>query len=404
MPGSGTGPALGARRVVVTGVGVLSGSAVGVDAFWDRLVAPPDEVAVRLEGFEPRRWLDRRQVQRADRSAQVAVAAARLAQDDAGAPALDPDRTAVVMASWMSGRGAVEESVTAYARGGLDAVPVQSTALIMTSAGAAHIALALGARGPSFTVGAACASGGQAIADGARLLRWGLADVVFVGGSDAHLGDDQPDQNWVTAGFLTMRVHSREQRARPFDVDRGGFVLAEGAAVLRLEDLDAARARGARCYAEVAGGATTTDAHDLVAPHPEGEGLERAMRLALAEAGVEPAAVRHVNAHGSATGAGDVVEAGAIRRVFGAPGPAVTSTKGTHGHTGAAAGAVEGAALALAIERGVLPPTNGCEHLDERLGLDVVHGSPRAWEPGPALGNSMGLGGANASVVLLPVP
>ena len=192
--------------------------------------------------------------------------------------------------------------------------------------------------------------------------------------------------------------------SRPFDIDRQGFILSEGAGVLRLETLDAARARGAHIYAEVLGGANTVDGYDLIQPAPRGEGVRRCMVLALREAGVDATAVRHINTHGTATRHNDQAESDAAVDLFGADGPALNSTKAVTGHPGAAAGGLEAVALALTIERRLIPPTQWCLHLDPEITADIVRGAPRPWEPGIALSNSLGLGGQNGTVVMGPAP
>lgn len=393
------------RRVVVTGIGVLTGPCVGVEDFWDALVRPdPEPTHRRLIGFEPRRWLGRREAQRTDRFAQVAVAAAQLAFDDAGAPVDDPDGIGVVVGT---GSGGVESLLAAYegfAERGKDGVNLLTGVMAMSNAGAANIAFHLGARGPTHAVASGCASGTHAVTDAGRLVRDGLADVVYCGGSEAALRGDAPDEDPMAVGLLNLRVHTTEAVARPFDVDRDGFVLAEGAAVLRLETLDAARSRGARIYAEVLGGANTVDGYDMIHPSPNGAGLARCMQLALRDAGVEPGEVGQVNCHGTGTHHNDLAESDAARTVFGLPGPALTSTKAVTGHPGAAAGGLEAAALALSIHRRLIPPTQWVRTVDPALTADIVTGAPRPWTPGVGLSNSVGLGGQNGSVVMGPSP
>ncbi|HEX5267004.1 MAG TPA: beta-ketoacyl-[acyl-carrier-protein] synthase family protein, partial [Acidimicrobiales bacterium] len=232
--------------------------------------------------------------------------------------------------------------------------------------------------------------------NGARLVASGRCDVVLAGGSEAAITGTS------LAGFGNMTALSGLGISRPFDAERDGFVIAEGAAVLVLEELERARARGAHIYALVAGSASTADAYHITAPSPGGTGAATCMELALEDAGVTPDAVRHINAHGTSTPLNDAAEAEAITKVFGSPGPPVTSTKGVTGHALGAAGAIEAVAVALSIDRRLIPPTSGYEHPDPSIQLDVVAGEPRAWEPGPALSNSFGFGGHNGCLVLVP--
>ncbi|MBA2437710.1 MAG: beta-ketoacyl synthase, partial [Acidimicrobiia bacterium] len=205
------------------------------------------------------------------------------------------------------------------------------------------------------------------------------------------------------AGFTNMTALSDSGVSRPFDVARDGFVIAEGGAVLVIEALDAARERGARIYGEILGSASTADAHHVTAPDPDGGGAVRCMDLALADAGVTPGEIRQINGHGTSTPLNDIAEARAIGKVFGTPGPPVTSTKGVTGHALGAAGALEAAAVLLSIDRCLIPPTAGLTTLDPEMAIDVVVGGPRAWEPGPTLSNSFGFGGHNGCLVLAPL-
>jgi len=393
-------------RVVVTGIGVVSGPAFGVDAFWAALLDPTPRATHRIaKGFRPRDWLDRRSAQRTARFAQLAVAAGRLAHDDAGAPELDADRTAVILGAGTGGLETILAAERELDAHGATAVPHLLPVQSMSNAGSANVAFQLGARGAVYSVSAGCASGTQAIGDGLRAIRSGQASVVYAGASDSSISHDDPERDVIVAGLVNLRVHTTERTARPFDRQRDGFVFAEGAAVLRLESADAARARGARAYAEVLGAASTADAYDLIAPEPTGEGLRRAMTLALAEGGATAADVRHVNTHGTATQSNDSAELAALRLLFGRPGPAVNSVKGVTGHAGAASGAIEAAAVALAIERRVLPPTGGLIDPDPKLleGIDILT-EARPWEPGVSLSNSLSLGGLNSSVAVGPPP
>ena len=393
------------RRVVVTGLGVLTGPCVGKDQFWDALTAPdPAPTHRRIVGFDPRQWLDRKRAQRTELFAQLAIAAARLAHEDAGAPVDDPEAVAVVMGTGNGGTRTTIQGYLDFQERGREGVNLLSGVLSMSNAGSANVAFDLGSKGVTYSVASGCASGTHAVGDAARLVRWGQADVAYTGGSEATLMADDPQEDPVPAGLLNLRVHTEEAVSRPFDLHRQGFILSEGAAVLRLETLEAAQARGAHIYAEVLGGANTVDGYDLIQPAPRGEGVRRCMQLALREAGVDPAEVRQINTHGTGTKHNDQAESDAAVDLFGPGGPALTSTKGVTGHPGAAAGGLEAVALALSIERRLIPPTQWSLVPDPELTADIVRGAPRPWEPGIGISNSLGLGGQNGSVVMGPAP
>jgi 3-oxoacyl-[acyl-carrier-protein] synthase II len=268
--------------------------------------------------------------------------------------------------------------------------------MMMGNRGAADVSMRYGFRGPCETTVTACAAGTHSVANGARLVATGRCDVVVAGSAEAPLTPTS------VAGFMNMTALSSSGTSMPFDVKRDGFVMGEGAAVLILEEWERAFGRGAHVYAEVAGAASTADAYHITAPAPHGTGAVSCMELALLDAGLVPAAVTHINAHGTSTPANDLPEAEAIVKVFGLPGPAVTSIKGITGHSLGAAGSLEAAALALTIERGLIPPTAGLTEQDPEIPLDVVIGAPRPWTPAPALSNSFGFGGHNGTVVMGP--
>jgi 3-oxoacyl-[acyl-carrier-protein] synthase II len=347
--------------------------------------------------------MDRRQVQRTDRYAQAGVAAAALCHEDAGSPDIDPERTSVVLGTGNGGTITIIEEALRFSKEGRSGVSLLAGVKMMSNASAANVAYLLGVKGEVVGVAGGCASGTHSIMEAARLVQLGISDVVYTGAAEAALMADDPLEDPIPAGLIELRVHTDQAIARPFDRNRAGFVLSEGAAVLRLETLSAARARGARIYAEVLGGSNTADAFDLITPAPRGEGLQRAFRNALAQAGREPSEVKQVNVHGTATLSNDQAENDAITDVFGSPGPAVTSTKAVTGHPGAAAGSLEAVATILSIERKLIPPTQHLEELDPAITVDVVEGAPRPWEPGLAFSDSLGLGGQNGTVLLGPV-
>ncbi len=385
------------RRVAVTGLGVVASCGMGADAFWDGLLTAPPSGPRRIDDFDPGPWFTTKEARRIDRFAQFAVAAAAMALDDAGPVGADPDRSGVIIGSGVGGLETLEQQIVICHTKGPDRVSPFLVPMMMANRGAASVSMRFGWRGPCETPVTACAAGTHAIGNAARLVASGALDAVLTGGSEAALTPTG------IAGFTNMTALSTSGISRPFDARRDGFVIAEGGAVLVLEALDAARARGARIYGEVLGAASTADAYHITAPEPDGGGAVRCMELALADAEVAAADIRQINGHGTATPLNDAAEAAAIAKVFGVPGPPVTSTKGVTGHALGAAGALEAVAVLLSIDRRLIPPTAGLEHPDPEVTIDIVQGPPRPWEPGPTLSNSFGFGGHNGCLVLAPV-
>ncbi|MCX7620802.1 MAG: beta-ketoacyl-[acyl-carrier-protein] synthase family protein [Acidimicrobiales bacterium] len=383
------------RRAVITGIGTVSAAGIGKEAFWQSLLRDHDlPVAAALSDFDPTPWVSGKDIKRSDPYVLFAIAAASLALRDAGEPTLEPDRTGVIMGNLYGAGSSIERQMQVLAAEGRDAVSPLLCAIACEDACASQISIRFGFTGPSRLVVASCASGTVAVADAAALIMAGTCDAVLAG---ATLG---PVPDVIVASYENLRVRSPSRWVRPFDERRDGFEFAEGAAVLLLEEASQATARRARVYAEIAGWATSNDAFHI--SKPSGLGIELAMRWALDHAGVSPAEVLQVNAHGTGTITGDREEAAAIGRVFGPNRPAVTSIKGRTGHSLAAAGAFEAAALALSIERGLIPPTATELRLDPGIDVDVVHGEPRPWLPGLSISNSFGLGGHNATIVMRP--
>jgi 3-oxoacyl-[acyl-carrier-protein] synthase II len=271
--------------------------------------------------------------------------------------------------------------------------------MMMPNAAAALVGMKLGWTGPNFCIATACAGGSHAIGEAARLIREGSSDVVLAGGSEACV-TPIAIAAFARMGALSSRNDEATIASRPFDVDRDGFVMGEGAGFLVLEDWDRAAARGAHIYGEVAGYGRNSDAYHVTAPSPGGEGAAHCMRLALADAGLEPSDIGHVNAHGTSTELNDAAEAEAVIKVFGEHSLPVTSAKGVIGHLIAAAGAVEAVASMLSMRDGVIPPT--ANHDRTELAIDVVTGEPRKLAAAPVVSNSFGFGGHNASLVLTP--
>ncbi len=394
----GVGPAapvLG-RRVAVTGIGAVTCCGVGIEALWDGLVHPSISGERRVRDFDTSDYFDPKEARRVDPFAAFTVASAQMALADAGDLGADPARSGVVFATGVGGFETLAGQVTVYNERGARRVSPFLVPMMMANAGAAHVSMRNGWRGPSETVVTACAAGTHAIANAARLVAAGRCDVAVGGGAEASM------HPVAIAAFANMTALSASGISRPFDVRRDGFVISEGAAALVLEDWDHARARGARIYAEIAGSASTADAYHITAPAPDGAGAVACMEQALFDAQLGAGDIAHINAHGTSTPLNDLAEARAINKVFGEPGPAVTSTKGVTGHGLGAAGAIEAVASVLAIDRRLIPPTYGCEELDPDVHLDVVRGEARPWEPGPVLSNSFGFGGHNGCLVLLP--
>lgn len=379
----------------MTGVGVVSAPGVGRDTFWKGLAENPGRGPHMVENWDPEPDIPRREARRLDRFAQFAVVASAEALAQAGEPEVDPNRVTVNVGSGIGGLESLEELIgNAYTDD--PRVSPLWIPMMMCNAAAAAISIRYGFGGQASTPVVACAAGAQAILDGLRQVEWGYADMAVVGGSEGAV------RKPTIEGFSSARALSPSHTARPFDVDRDGFVLGEGAAILVVETKEQAEARGATIIAELTGGASTADAHHITAPHPEGAGAERAVRLALEDAGLSPTDVGYVNAHGTGTELNDRTEGAVIERIFGSNQPAVSSIKGTTGHALGASGAIEAAAVILAIERSELPPNVGLDSQDPDIPLTDVAVERRDWDPRPALSNSFGFGGHNTVLVIEP--
>ena len=388
------------RRVAVTGLGVVSSAGIGRDAFWNGLLGPAPEGPRRVIDFDASSVYGPKDLRRVDRFTQFAAVAAAEAIADAGgmeALAVDPERAGTMIGTGIGGIETLEEQFQILRDRGARRVTPFIVPMMMGNRAGADVSMRYGLRGPCEAIVTACAAGTQSVGAGARLVATGRCDAVFAGSAEAALTEIG------LAGFSNMTALSTSGVSMPFDAKRDGFVIAEGGAVLILEELEHARARGAKIYAEILGAATTADAHHITAPSPQGQGAVSCMELALLDAGLSPDAITHINAHGTSTPANDLAEGQAIEKVFGGPGPAVTSIKGITGHSLGGAGSIEAVALALTIQKGLIPPTAGLTELDPELHLDVVTGGPREWTPGPALSNSFGFGGHNGSVVMAPL-
>ena len=385
------------RRVAVTGLGVLAPCGLGKEAFWKGLLGPGVTWgrSTEMEAWDPSPWYATpKESRRADRVEQFAIAAATEALEQAGDIGVDPSRIGTIFATGVGGLHTLEEQVITRIEKGERRVSPFLVPMMMANAAGAAISMRWGLQGPNETICTACAAGTHAIGYAGRLIAWDRCDAVVTGGSESAAT--------VTslAGFGNMTALSSSGVSRPFDADRDGFVMGEGSAVLVLEEWDHAEARGAPILGEILGAASNADAYHITAPSPGGTGAVACMRLALDDAGLAPGDIRQINAHGTSTPLNDAAEADAVVAVFGEPGPPVTSTKGVTGHALGAAGALEAAAVLLSMHHRLIPPTANTKVVD--VGIDVVSGEPREWEPGPTISNNFGFGGHNGSVILAP--
>jgi 3-oxoacyl-[acyl-carrier-protein] synthase II len=402
------------ERVVVTGIGPVTPVGTGVDEFWAALTSGrngirpisafetddlPVKVAGEVPGFDPSPWLDPKEIRRTDRFVHFGVSSAALAWEDAGQPEVPSERAGVIFAT---GIGGIETLLTQHSvlleKGPGRVSPFMVPAL-MANAASGHIAMRFGFTGPNLCTVSACSSSNHAIGEALRYIRDGYVDVCVAGGSEA------ATLPLTVAAFAQMTALTRnpdpETASRPFDKGRDGFVLSEGACTLILESETHANARGARVYCEVAGYGASDDAFHITAPDPKGSGAAQAMGWALRDAREEPEAVTYVNAHGTSTQLNDAAETAAIKATLGedvAHNIAVSSTKSMTGHMLGAAGAVEGAICALAIAKGVVPPTIHYETPDPDCDLDYVPNEARELDVRLAMSNSFGFGGHNAVV------
>ena len=388
------------RRVVVTGLGVLAACGVGQEDFFAGLLTEPPKGLRAVVGFDPTaHFANAKELRRHDRFTQFALACTAEALEDAGDLNPDLDRAGVWIGTGVGGLMSTETHVLWHFVKGPKRVTPYLIPMMMANAAAAAVSMRYGYQGPCEVTSTACASGTQSIGNAAELIRRGRCDVMLAGGSEC---SSSPTG---LQGFTNMTALSRTGISRPFDRDRDGFMHAEGCGILVLEELDYARARGATILAEITGYASTADAYHITAPSPGGVGAVSCMKLAISDADLEPSDVVHINAHGTSTPLNDANEAEAIAKVFGSPGPLVTSTKGVTGHALGAAGAVEAVAVIMSMQRGVLPPTAGYANPDPAMApIRIVAPDPCAWEPGPSLSNSFGFGGHNACLVISPPP
>jgi 3-oxoacyl-[acyl-carrier-protein] synthase II len=408
----------GKRRVVITGIGPITASGIGAEALWSglhrssspvrritRFDATPfrSQVAAEVDGFEATDYMERNQARRLDLFGQFSLASARAAVDDAKLlPAsLDGGRVAVQMGSALGGIVHAQTELVHYIQDGVKAVDPRLATTVFCGAASCQIAIEYGFTGPNSTNAMSCASGTIAVGDAFKLIRDGTSDVAVCGGVEAPLGPLSYGAFAIIRAMST-RNQDPERACRPFDRDRDGFVMGEGACSLILEELGHAVARGARVYAEVRGYGTTNDAHHMTSPRPDGAQAATAMRHALAGAEMKPEDIDYVNAHASSTPLNDSTETLAIRSVLGDRAYAipVSGTKAYNGHALGASGAIETAITALALHRGWVPPTLNLERAGDGCDLDYVPGEGRPQRLRSAITNSFGFGGINASLVL----
>ncbi len=405
------------RRVVITGIGPVTPIGVGVDDFWDGLRLgrsvvrqitrfDPSPFRSHLAGevpdFDPAAWMEPRRAKRLDRCSHFTIAAARLALEDAGLELAreNPDRIGAMMGTALGGVAFAEQEHGKYLAEGIRAVEPGLALTVFVGASSCNLAIELGISGPNITNGMSCASGAIAIGEAFRAIGRGEADVMLAGGAEAPLSPLSYGAFAIIRAMST-RNDDPESASRPFDRGRDGFVMAEGAAVLVLEERERALARGAPVYAEIAGYGITNDAHHMTAPRPDGRQAARAIKNALETAGIPATEVGYVNAHGSSTPLNDPTEAIAIRQVFGrhAEHVSVSGTKGYFGHALGASGAIEAAICALASRREWLPPSVNLQDPDPTCELNYVRGDGAAAAPEFLLSNSFGFGGINAALI-----
>jgi 3-oxoacyl-[acyl-carrier-protein] synthase II len=405
------------RRVVVTGLGVVCPVGIGLEETWKNLVSGksgigpitlfdastfPTRIAGEVHGFNAEKYMDRKEVRRNDRFIHLGVTAADMALADSGLDLAkeDLEQVGVIIGAGIGGLGTIEETYKTYLEKGVRKIgPFFIPSLIINLAGG-QVSLKHGLKGPNYSPVSACATGNHSLGDALMLIERGMADVMVAGGCEStitHLGIG----GFCAARALSERNDAPEKASRPFDKHRDGFVAAEGAGILVLEEYEHARKRGARVYAELCGYGASADANHITSPAPEGEGGQRAMRMALKDAGLSPEQVGYVNTHGTSTPQGDVAECQAISRVFGAAADKVciSSTKSMTGHMLGAAGGAEAVFSVLALHRGVIPPTINVEEQDPECKLDVVPNVAREKRLDAVMSNSFGFGGTNAVVV-----
>ena len=413
------------KRVVITGLGVVSPYGVGVDKLWSNLVegksgiSVPDlvdiekhvvKIAGEVKGFNPEDYIDPKDAKKMDRFIQFAMVAADEAVKDAKLEDIgdiDPYRIGVMVSSAAGGFITFEENHKRIIEKGPNKCSPFTIPMMIVNMPSGRISIKHGFKGLNKVVISACATGTHSIGDAYRAIQYGDADIILAGGAEATICDVGLGA-FASARTLSRRNDEPTKASRPYDKDRDGFVMSEGAGVLVLEDYDHAVKRGAKIYAEIVGYGQSADAYDVVAPCPEGNGATKSMEFALRDAGMKPEDIDYINTHGTSTGLGDVAESMAVARVFGDktqnPHLLVSSTKSMHGHMLGATGAVEAIACIKALNDGIVPPTINLDNQDEKVAdLDYVPHKARKADIKTALSNSFGFGGQNATIILKKV-
>jgi 3-oxoacyl-[acyl-carrier-protein] synthase II len=406
------------RRVVITGMGMVTPLGIGVEKSWNGLISGksgirkitqfdassfPTQIAGEVDGFNPEEYIESKEIKKMDRFIHFAVAAATMAIQDSGLEITEEnaDRIGVIVGSGIGGLHAIEHYHSVLLAKGPRKITPFFIPMLVVNLAAGQISIIFGAKGPNSAVATACATGSHAIGDAFKIIQRGDADAMIAGGTEAVITP------LGIGGFNAMKALSTrnddpEKASRPFDINRDGFVMGEGAGIVILESLERAQQRGAKVYAEMAGYGMTADAYHITAPSPGGEGAARCMEISLRDAGVDPSVVNYINAHGTSTKYGDELESSAIKTVFGdhAFKIAVSSTKSMIGHLLGAAGGVEAVITTLTIHNGVVPPTINLDSPDPECDLDYVPHKARQMPVHYALTNSFGFGGTNACLLL----
>jgi 3-oxoacyl-[acyl-carrier-protein] synthase II len=406
------------RRVVVTGLGLITPLGIGVETTWENLIngrsgivkitqfdasAFPTQIAGEVKNFNPEDYIEFKSIKKMDRFIQFAVAAATMAVDDSGLKITESnsERTGVIVGSGMGGLNTIEHYNIVLLEKGPRKITPFFIPMLSINLASGQISIRFGAKGPNSAISTACATGSHAIGDAFKIIQRGDADVMIAGGAEAVITP------LGIGGFDAMKAISTrndepEKASRPFDIDRDGFVVGEGAGIMILENLQKALERGAKIYAEVIGYGMTSDAYHITSPSPGGEGASRCMALALRDGGVEPSEIDYINAHGTSTKSGDEIESSAIKTVFGehAYKVAISSTKSMTGHLIGAAGGVEAVFSVMSILNGIIPPTINLNNIDPECGnLDYVPHTARKMPINYVLSNSFGFGGTNACLL-----
>jgi 3-oxoacyl-[acyl-carrier-protein] synthase II len=405
------------RRIVVTGLGILCPVGIGLEESWRSIVAGksgigpitqfdassfPTRIAGEVKGFEAEKYMDRKELRRNDRFIQFAMAAGEMAMKDSGLDMSkeDPDRVGAVVGAGLGGLGSIEETYKVFLEKGVKRISPFFIPSVIVNLAPGQLALKYGFKGPNYSPISACATSNHSIGDAMMLIERGMADVMMTGGAEAAI-TPLGIGGFCAARALSERNDAPERASRPFDKNRDGFVSGEGSGILVVEEYEHAKRRGARIYCELAGYGATADAYHITSPAPEGEGGQRAMRMAMRDAGLAPDQIGYVNTHGTSTPQGDISECQAVKKVFGdhaRKALAISSTKSMTGHLLGAAGGIEAVFSVLALTRGVLPPTINVEEQDPECDIDVVPNVAREKRVDAVLSNSFGFGGTNSVI------